>query len=417
MFIACGINYHKTPIELREKLVLDATSSAPFLKRLIKLNKNNEAVILSTCQRTEFYCTSSANEHLINTFAEHTKINAELIAEHWYEHQEINALKHAIRVASGLDSMILGEAQIFGQFKDAYKEACQLGSIKHSLKNIFPFVIRVSKKIREQSGIDKHAVSIASAAAKRILQSFKKLNDLQILVIGTGEIAELVTKYLAKEGAKNFLIASRTEENAQQLAQQYKAKPVPITSIAQLLPKVDIVITATACPYPFITQDLVLAVSKDTQERSIFFLDLALPRNVCETINQIPNMTVCNIDSLKSYCQANLIQRQQAAIIAEALIDEELTLYLRFTKSLESKKIIKNYRTMMQTIADKELTLALQRLNQGNDNTDDIVHKLAHRLVKKLTHIPTLTLKHAAREGHTDFLASLESLLNYESDH
>lgn len=408
MFIACGINYHKTPIHIREQLALSELKRISLLEHLMHLDQKNEAAILSTCQRTEFYCELAETQPLMAAFANYTKVPLSTITENWYCHQGDKGIKHAIRVACGLDSMMLGETQIFGQFKDAFTQAAQVGSIKSLLKNVFPFVIRSSKLIRQKSGINKFAISIASAAAQRILHAYQAPNDLQVLIIGTGEMAELVTKYLYKAGVQRFWITSRTEEHAQNLATKYQATPVPITAIYQFLTKVDVVITATACPFPFITKDML----KNSQERPLFFLDLAMPRNVCESISEMPQVTVCNIDSLQSQCSSNLAQRQKAATLAETMIDQELTKYSCLSNSLASKKIIFDYRNLMQQFAHQELNTAMANMHQNPGCADEILQKLTYRLVKKLTHIPTITLKNAAREGNTELLTLAQSMLD-----
>lgn len=408
MFVACGINYHKTPIHIREQLALSELKRMSFIEHLTHLDSKNEATIVSTCQRTEFYCDLAEPEKLITAFADYTKVPISTIAESWYCYQEDKGIKHAIRVACGLDSMMLGETQIFGQLKDAFIEASHIGGVKNSLNKIFPFVIRTSKLIRQQCGINKFAISIASAAAQRILQDNKNPEDLRVLIIGTGEMAELVTKYLYTAGVKKFWITSRTEEHAQNLATQYQAASIPITSIYQFFTEVDVVITATACPFSFITKDML----DNLHDHSIFFLDLAMPRNVCETIGQIPRMTVCNIDSLQSQCLSNLAQRQQAAILAETMIEQELTKYFCWTDSLASKNIILDYRKHMQQLAQKELAIAMESLKQNQVCADEVLQKLTYRLVKKLTHIPTITLKQAARGGNKELLALAQSMLD-----
>lgn len=410
VFIACGINHQTAPIHLREQLALQDVDRVDFLKHLMSFPHMNEAAVLSTCNRTELYCDLQEQEQLIHIVAQHTRVPLSVLSKHWYMHPEQAGVKHALRVASGLDSRMLGEPQIFGQFKQAYAQACEVGTAKSTLKNIFPFVFRATKRIRNESGIHKHAISVASAAAAQILQSFQSHQDLRVLIIGTGEMAQLVTKYLHDAGVQHFFIASRTEEHAQQLASLYKATPINILNFSQYLPQMDIVITATACPIPFITQDMVKAALEVKNQQPLFFLDLALPRDVCENVGQLSQVTLCNIDELQTQCQANLSERQQAALTAETLVENELSQFIRWSQTEASQHLISNYRTYMQTLAKQELTRALQQLDQTSLEAQAL-EKLTHRLFKKLTHLPTITLRQAALEGRTDLLEFAQSLL------
>lgn len=414
MFIACGINHQTAPIHLREQLALQDSQRIDFLKHLISLPNMNEVAVLSTCNRTELYCDLQEQQPLIHIIAQHTHVPLSVLTQHWYTHFEQEGVKHALRVASGLDSRMLGEPQIFGWFKQAYAEACETGTAKSSLKNIFPFVFRASKRIRNESGIHKHAISVASAAAAQILQTFKSHHTLQVLIIGTGEMAQLVTKYLHDAGVQHFLIASRTEEHAQQLASLYKAKPINILNFTQYLPQMDVIITATACPIPFITKEMVKTALEIRNDQPLFFLDLALPRDVCENVAQLSQVTLCNIDDLQAQCQANLTERQHAALIAETLVEDELSHYIRWSQIEASQHLISNYRTQMHELAKQELTRALQHIE--NTSLDaQILQKLTHRLFKKLTHLPTITLRQAALEGRTDLLEFAQSLLTEAS--
>jgi glutamyl-tRNA reductase len=410
VFIACGINHKTAPIHLRERLSLSDVACDPLIDHLMTLPDINEVAVLSTCNRTELYCDLTDQADLLPTLAQHTQVPLTLLTDHWYAHTAEDGIKHAVRVASGLDSMMIGEPQIFGQFKQAYAKACDAGSAKSSLKNIFPFVFRASKQIRHQSGINKHAISLASVAAEQILASFQSHAELNILIIGTGEMAQLVTKYLSQANVQHFWIASRTEEHAQHLASQYKAKSINITALSQFLPKMDVIITATACPIPFITKDMVEASLGLRANKQQFFLDLALPRNVNEDINQLPQVTLCNIDDLKSKCQINLSERQAAAQVAEKLVDKALYQFMRWSNAEETQRLISDYRAQMQHLANHELSLALQQLKQGECESA-LLQKLTHRLFKKLTHLPTISLRQAALEGRTDLLAFVQTIL------
>ena len=408
VFIAYGLNHKTAPLEMREKFSLSSHRHDILLSQLLNTEFANEAAILSTCNRTEIYCHTADPKRLIHWFANEQGLTPELLSPHCYLYQAQEGIRHTLRVASGLDSMMLGEPQILGQMKDAFQKACDLGAIKTNLRSVFEYVFRASKRIRNLSGIGTNPLSIAYAAAQLVKQTFTNPHELCVLLIGSGETASLVANYLHKQGICQFLVASRTQENAAKLAAPFQGVPVSINDIAHYLPKADVIISATTCPLPFITKNLVEHAIAQRNDKPQFFLDLAVPRDIEAEVAELPHVTLYNIDNLQTKINHNLGQRQQAAITAEQLIEGELENYVRWHRGINAKRIICNYRETMHDLAKIELKRSLTQLNEGS-NQEQVLEELCYRLVNKLTHAPSVGLRQAAVDGHDHLL----TLINY----
>ncbi len=403
VFIACGLNHKTAPIEVRETLALSAEQQTILLDALLDLPVVHEAAILSTCNRTELYCDIQNPDLLLPWFANHFHLALEQIQAYLYVLNDQDAIKHVMRVASGLDSMMLGESQILGQMKQAFQNAETQGTIGVELRQIFQFVFGASKRIRNQSGVGQHATSVAFAAAKLIQQQFPNVQDLSVLLIGSGETASLVAKYLFQHGCRNFTIASRTAQHSHQLAEQYTGQIISIHDIDTALANADVIVSATACPYPFVSESMVSAALAQRQQAPMFLLDLAVPRDIESQVGDLPHITLYNIDDLERLTQEGLQQRQTAALHAEKLIDYELQTFTHQHRVLRAKELICDYRSTMQALAEQELQRAMQRLAKGTDQFD-VMLEFSQRLIKKFTHIPTIGLRQAALDQRDEIL-------------
>lgn len=411
VFVACGLNHKTAPINVREKVALSSATQDSFLSNLLSLPEINEATLLSTCNRTEIYCDVQDTQVLAPWLASVHQMPLESLSPYLYIHTGKQGIKHALRVASGLDSMMLGEPQIFGQMKQSFQQANQLGAIKTQLRPVFEYIFSASKRIRTLSGIGTNPVSVAYAAVQQIGQFFTNYKALRILLIGSGETAALVAKYLHQQGVHHFMVANRTQENAEKLASNFGGKAIPISNLAQHLPEADVVITATACPIPFINKELVSHALKQKAHAPMFFLDLAVPRNIEPDIVELGQVHLHNVDDLQNKIEKGLEERRQAALRAEQLIEEELSNYVRMQRSLKAKKVICDYRTQMQHLAQKELQRALKKLSAGHCQ-HTVLHEFSERLVNKLTHSPTTGLTQIARDGREDLFALAQYLFN-----
>ncbi len=411
VFVACGLNHKTAPLDVREQIALPEERQDALLSSLASLPTVHEVAILSTCNRTEIYCDTDNPDQLCPWLASEHHLSPEILSPYFYIYQEQQGIRHTLRVASGLDSMMLGEPQILGQMKQAYQQACQVGTIKNNLQHIFQYVFRASKRIRNQSGIGKNPISIAYAAVQLIGQIFTDYKSLKVFVIGSGETASLVAKYLQKAGVTRFIIASRTRENAQQLANTFGGEAVSIGDIPHYLSEADVVISATTCPLPFINKGLVEYALTQRAFAPMVFLDLAVPRDIEANVSELEAVHLYNIDDLQMVIGKGMHERQTAALHAEQLIEIELDNYIRQHRSLKAKGIIRDYRSQMQSIAQQELQRAMQKLSAGKCQYT-VLTEFSERLVNKLTHTPTVGLRNAAWDNRDELLDLAQYLLD-----
>lgn len=411
VFVACGLNHKTAPLAMREQFSCAPEDQPKLLSKLLQSSIAQEAALLSTCNRTEFYCDTTEPEALLPWLADEYKICTSELSPYLYIHPEQHGIRHTLRVASGLDSMMLGEPQILGQMKQAYQNACQAGTVKHHLRTIFEYIFSASKRIRSHSGIGKNPISVAYAGVRLISKMFDSLNDIQVFLIGSGETATLVAKYLQKEGASRFYVASRTEDNARQLASSFSGQALSIADIPHYLSQADVVVTATACPLPFINQSLVRDALEKRQQKPMFFLDLAVPRDIEPEVSEIENVQLFNVDDLEFIIKQGMNDRRTAAVEAEELINHELDHYLRWHRSLRARDMICDYRSKMKQLTENELNRAMKKLAQGHDSSL-ILEEFSERLFNKLTHQPSVGFRQSAWDGREDLLELGHYLFN-----
>lgn len=416
MFVACGLNHKTAPLSVREKIALPADLQDTLLSKLVGLPLVNEAAILSTCNRTEIYCDTDDPESITTWLAHEHQLPREALTPYVYTHCDHQGIRHALRVACGLDSMMLGEPQIFGQMKQAYQQACRIGAIQQHLKPVFQYVFRASKRVRRHSGVGNNPISIASAAAQLVSQRFPDHAALNVFIIGSGETASLVAKYLHKAGVTRFMIASRTRDNANVLATAFSGQAISISDIHHYLPTADVVISATACPLPFINQHLVEEALKKRAYAPMFFLDLAVPRDIEPNVAELEAVHLYNIDDLQTMIDKGMNERRMAALQAETLIEDELDHYARWHRSLKAKHLICDYRHQMQGLAQQELKRAMQKLSAGHCQYN-VLTEFSERLVNKLTHSPSVGLRQAASDDREELLELAQYLFNKPLDY
>lgn len=413
VFVACGLNHKTAPLSVREQLAWPVAQHDALLQRWLALPAVHEVILLSTCNRTEIYCNTDEPDRVIAWLAQLHQVPLDSLAPHVYIHRDTEGVRHLLRVASGLDSMMLGEPQILGQLKQAYTLSRQQQGITHTLRAIFQYVFRASKHIRHQSGIGRHPVSIAFAAVQQIATWFPEEPALTILIIGSGDTSSLVGKYLHEQARHRFLVASRTHEHAARLAQTIGGEAINITDLASCLPKVDIVISATTCPMPFISKQLVEEALRQRQQAPMFFLDLAVPRDIEPDVAMLDGATLCNIDTLQTRVEHGFSARQAAAVHAEELVGQSLEDYGRWHRAQQTRHLIRDYREHMQLLAQNELQRAQQRLTRGLCPYA-VLSEFNERLFKKLTHTPTVGLRHAAWDNQKALLDLAHYLFSTE---
>lgn len=404
-FIACGINHKTAPIHIRESLSPTSEQQHALLLNLMQQPNVRGAMMLSTCNRTEFYCdTDHASQILPHIFS----ALPEPFESYTYLYQAHEGIRHTMRVACGLDSMVLGEPQILGQMKQAYHHAHQIGTLNPHLQHVFRHIFNVSKKVRTQTDIGAYPVSIAFTAVHLMRQVFEKylikpLKAAHVLLIGSGDTTSLVGKYLHNQGVKNFYVASRTHDNAHLLAQTLSAQSLTISQIPDYLAKADIIVSATHCPLPFIGKDMIQQALTERHHQPMFIFDLAVPRDVESSVSTLENVFLYNIDDLQTLANEGREERQQAAFSAEEIIEYELNHYLRKERGKKARNAICHYRQYAKTARLEELSRAQKQLAQGH-SPEAVIEAMSHRLMKKLLHRPSLQLRKAAYDERHDLL-------------
>lgn len=409
-FVACGLNHETAPIEVREKFALSSAADRLQLNHCLE-----EVVILSTCNRTEIYCNTENVEDLLTQLTAIFHCSHDELIPYLYLYKDNNAVHHLLRVACGLDSMMLGEPQILGQLKRAYLDACSAGTIKGSLRHVFQAVFNAAKRIRTQSGVGNNPISIAYAAVQLIIQQFKAVSSLNIFIIGSGETASLVAKYLYQRGARQFMIANRTLDHAQLLATRLNGKALSITDIPHYLTQADVVISATTCPLPFITKQWIERALIERHHALMLLLDLALPRDIDPSVTELEAVRLYNIDDLHTIVGEGMEERRAAALHAEQLIANEMEHFVDWERSSKANEVISDYRNQMKSLAEQELIRAQQKLSLGKCQ-HHVLAEFSERLVNKLTHLPTVGLRKAAFKDRTDLLDLVQTLLNKTPD-
>lgn len=407
--IACGLNHKTAPIGLRERLAVTPDEHDRWLLELRDQTGVSEAALLSTCNRTEFYYDAPAQAPLIEWLAKQSTLSTEELSPHFYSYSEADATRHAMRVACGLDSMMLGEPQIFGQMKQAYFRACDLGTVGPQLRNLFRHVFFASKRIRSSTEIGANPVSVAFAAVEMIQKHLPDLASQRMMLIGAGDTTQLVGKYLKDAGVHQFWVANRSTEHAAEFAEYLGGQPLGIGDIPNYLAQADIVVSATACPLPFITQNMVERAMQERQQKPMFFVDLAVPRDIEPEVARVQDVYLYNVDDLHMVIEDGLSLRQDAAERAEEIIQLETENYLRWQRSLRAKNTIKNYRGKMQDLRQAELLRAMNLLNSGTDPAL-ILEEITHRLMNKVIHHPSVRLREAATQGQDELLRIMDLL-------
>lgn len=407
--LAFGINHESSPIDIRERLAFNAESLPAALKGLSETIQSDEAVIVSTCNRTEIYTINNQPESIQSWLTQHHQLQDVDITPYCYHHRGLAAVRHLMRVASGLDSMIVGEPQIFGQIKNAFQLACEHGTVGQHLQSLFPAVFATSKHVRSSTNIGRCPVSVAYAVTKLCKDHFETLSQCNVLLIGAGTTIELVATYLSDCSVNHMYVANRTLERAHELADQYDGTAIRIGDIPQHLPNIDIVITATASQLPILGKGLFERTEDSRQQRPLFIADLAVPRDVEPEVGSLPHISLFNIDDLRNVINTNMQDRITAAEQAEAMIEMYAARYMHELRINEASDIINHYRTSLINHRDHELAKAASALKAGR-NPEAVLKNFARNFVNKAMHHPTVTLREAAAEGQLQLLAFAKKL-------
>ena len=410
--LAYGINYRTAPVELRERIAIPDEQLRDTLEAIrADIPSLTEAAILSTCNRTEVYCALNPRDEnrLQAWLTGHRPVSVDELSSAVYRHWDVDAARHLIRVASGLDSQVLGEPQIMGQVKSAYDAAREAGSIGPALNLLSQVSLNTAKRVRTDTGISRNPVSVAYAAVLLSKQIFTSLESKHALLIGAGDTISLVAEHLSSQGVGEITIANRTRSNAEQLAARYQAHAMQLTEVPAELHQFDIVISSTGSSLPVIGKGAVEAAIRQRKRRPIFMVDIAVPRDIEPEVGELPDVFLYSIDDLSEIVEENARAREQAAQEAHALVDEGARHYLRELRVHEGQALLRKFRDQAGSTQHRELERARAQLVDGAD-PNEVLEMLARNLTNKLIHQPTVALRNASADGQAEVLDLLRTL-------
>ncbi|WP_347987457.1 glutamyl-tRNA reductase [Methylomonas sp. AM2-LC] len=405
--LALGINYNTAPVAIRERLAFPAEILDNTLKNLWNIKEINEAAILSTCNRTEFYYHAESDDQtiLINWIADTKNLNAADFTPYLYAYKDSQSIRHMFRVACGLDSMILGEPQILGQMKTAYHAANQAGTLGKTLSKLFQHTFSAAKKVRTDTAIGSSPVSVAFAAVQLAQQIFDKLSEQTALLIGAGETIELTARHLHQHGIGRIIIANRTYDKAHALAAQFNGFAIALSELPNHLAEADIVVSSTASQLPILGKGRVESAIKKRKHKPMFMVDLAVPRDIESEVDQLPDVYLYTVDDLQNTVNQNMDSRRRAAEQAEEIIDTQVEHFLIWLRSQGAHDTIRDFRTQAEFTRDDTLKKALAQLNNGT-SPEEVLQRLAYTLTNKLIHTPCVQLRDAGANERHDLIAA-----------
>lgn len=395
--LAVGLNHKTAPVEIREQVAIAPGVLVECLQQITALPDILEGLVLSTCNRVELYAIGhdapAAIERLKSFLAEFRRVPAATLAPHLYEYRGEAAIRHLFRVAASLDSMIIGEPQILGQLKEAFACARDCRSAGLVLTRLLHRAFSVAKRVRTETAIASQAVSISYAAVELARKIFGSLQDRSVLIIGAGEMCELAARHLVGHQVASVVVANRTFDRALQLAGQFGGKAIPFENIAEHLPRADIVLASTGAGEHLLARSQVEQVIRRRRNRPMFLIDIAVPRNIDPTVNEIDNAYLYDIDDLQSVIAANLRERRKAAEKAEGIIDQEIDRFQCWLAGLEVAPTIAALRHRLEDIRLGELEKTLAQLKHLGPKEREAIDSLTAAIVKKILHQPITALK------------------------
>ena len=415
--IALGLNHLTAPVALREQVAFDGALSSQALDDLKRQPGVEEAMILSTCNRTELYCSVTPGaEHVPQSWLSHQqRMTPQRLDEFLYTHLEDEAVRHMFRVATGLDSLVLGEPQILGQVKDAYQIAREAQSLRAPMDRLLQHTFAVAKRVRTDTRIGAHTVSVAYTAVRLAEQVFTDLRQACVLLIGAGETIELAARHLSDKKVRRLIVANRTLENAQELAGRYSGYAIALADLPRHLAEADIVITSTASRLPVVTKQMVADAIAARRRRPMFMVDIAVPRDIEPEVAHLDDVYLYGIDDLKQVIDENRRSREMAAREADAIIDLQVDRYMAWRRALSLRNPAVDMRVAAEAQRDEVLAKAQAMLARGR-TPDEALAFLANTLTNKLLHAPSARLRDAALSGDLDLLHAAGRLYGLDPD-
>jgi glutamyl-tRNA reductase len=390
-----SINHQKAPVAIREKVAFAQGELVPAISALLTFKEIKGCVIFSTCNRSEIYVSHDSKnirDVLIKFLASSHGIDYLSLQEYVSYYEANEAVQHICNVACGLESLVLGEPQIFGQLKDAYQLSKNEKALDKILEKLFQHVFKTAKKVRTDTNIGSSPVSVAYCAVKLSEKIFTNLSNQTVLLIGAGEMIELSAQHLSKRGVNKMIFANRTIENAQPIAIKYEAEAISLKSLSENLHRADIVISSTAAPIPIIGKGLIETVLHQRKHKPMLLIDLAIPRDIEPEANQLEDIFLYSVDDLQQIANSNLEERLKEKVLAKEIINEKSVDFIEWANNIPNEEIIKNHRRQANLLKDELLQIALRKLKLGS-NPDLVVEELADKLTNKLLHKALESLK------------------------
>lgn len=416
-FLALGINHRTASVDVRERVAFAPERLQEALREACEQARLQEVAILSTCNRMELYCVADegASADLFSWLGRYHRLSVEQLAGAAYEFWDDQAVRHMMRVASGLDSMVLGEPQVLGQLKDAFSHARDAQTLGPYLGRLFQHAFSVAKQVRTDTEIGTNPVSVAYAAVSLAKHIFSDLAKSSALLIGAGETIELVARHLQEQGVRKIVVANRTAERANALAETFNGTAIPLESIPDALIESDIVIASTASPLPIIGKGMVERAMRKRRHQPVFMMDIAVPRDIEEAVSELPDVYLYTVDDLQQVVEENRKQRQAAATEAEHIVLQRTASFMETLRGLDASATIREYRSHVEFLRTSELEKAVAQINQGADPAE-VMQRLSHTLINKIMHHPSIALKKAAEEGRIDRLEWARDLFGLIGD-
>jgi len=403
--VVVGVNHDSASVELREQIAFAPEKVPDSLSALIRDTQLSESVILSTCNRTEIYGSSDkiSEEVVVDWLSNHHGIGRNELDPTLYCLTDDDAVQHTMRVASGLDSLVLGEPQILGQMKSAYAVAQEAGTVGSELGRLFRQTFSIAKRVRTDTAIGENPVSVAFAAVRMAQHIFADMANSSALLIGAGETIELVARHLYQAGVRQITVANRTLARAQHLAEEFHAEAVLLEDIPTVLPRADIVISSTASPLPILGKGMVEKALKKRRHQPMFMVDIAVPRDIEEEVGRLSDVYLYTVDDLRSIIEENVRSREDAARQAEELILSGVDHFMRELKALDAVNTVTDLRAKVDALREEQLEKALKQLQNGAD-AEKVLRQFAHTFGNKVLHAPMAALRKAGSEGRLETL-------------
>jgi glutamyl-tRNA reductase len=404
--IVVGLSHKTAPVEIRERIAFAPTAMERPLRQMVALPAIAEGVIVSTCNRVELYATSRDIEagvaQLKRFLSDYHSIPLETLESHLYDHQGEEAIRHIFRVASSLESMVIGEPQILGQIKTAYGYAAEFKTAGLILNRFLHKAFSVAKRVRTETDIASNAVSVSFAAVELARKIFGSLEDKTVLLIGAGEMCELAARHFINNGVSSVLVTNRTLERAVKLAEEFNGRALPFDDFTHHLQQVDIILTSTGAPNFILSQKQVEEVIRVRRNKPMLLIDIAVPRDIDPRVNDIANVYLYDVDDLQGVVQANLKERHKEAKKAEGIIEQEIGQFYRWLGSLEVVPTIVSLRNKLEEIRRGELEKTFANFKDFGEREKKAIEALTSAIINKVLHQPTTVLKQAQNDGRGD---------------